>query len=190
MCVCRIILNSTCRREIDTPPSNRAWFYMERSNGEVLTAPSSRDYTKQECIPVGCVPPAQWPSGGGVLHPGGVPCDLSHHAFDVTCMLPAHQLRPTNSAAAYILLVMWPAMYAGIPTPPPPVDRILDTRFSKYYLAPNFVCGREWWTFACFLFWFIILPFYQNGHVTPADISIDEYNSINIVRHNTDQHSC
>ena len=49
---------------------------------------------------------------GGVLHPrgspswGGVPCDLSHHAFDVTCMLPAHQLRPTNSAAAYILLVM------------------------------------------------------------------------------------
>ena len=24
----------------------------------------------------------------------------------------------------------------------PPVDRILDTRFWKYYLAPNFVCGR------------------------------------------------
>ena len=23
-----------------------------------------------------------------------------------------------------------------------PVDRILDTRFWKYYLAPNFVCGR------------------------------------------------
>ena len=37
--------------------------------------------------------------------PGGVPCDLSHHAFDVTCMLLPHQLRPTNSAAAYILLV-------------------------------------------------------------------------------------
>ena len=35
----------------------------------------------------------------------GVPCDLCHHAFDVTCMLPPHQLRPTNSAAAYILLV-------------------------------------------------------------------------------------
>ena len=86
------------------------------------------------------------PSGGfsirgGSPLGGGVPCDLSHHAFDVTCMLPAHQLRPTNSAAAYILLVMWPAMYAGIPTPPP-VERILDTRFSKYYLAPNFVCGR------------------------------------------------
>ena len=25
---------------------------------------------------------------------------------------------------------------------PPPVDRILDTRFWKYYLPPNFVCGR------------------------------------------------
>ena len=24
----------------------------------------------------------------------------------------------------------------------PPVDRILDTRFWKYYLAPDFVCGR------------------------------------------------
>ena len=44
--------------------------------------------------------------GGGVCSWGvGVPCDLSHHAFDVTCMLPPHQLRPTNSAAAYILLV-------------------------------------------------------------------------------------
>ena len=44
--------------------------------------------------------------GGGFSIQGGVPYDLSHHAFDVTCMLPAHQLRPTNSAAAYILLVM------------------------------------------------------------------------------------
>ena len=26
--------------------------------------------------------------------------------------------------------------------PPSPVDRILDTCFWKYYLAPNFVCGR------------------------------------------------
>ena len=34
----------------------------------------------------------------------------------------------------------------GIPActeadPPPPVDRILDTCYWKYYLAPNFVCG-------------------------------------------------
>ena len=39
---------------------------------------------------------------GGVCS-GGVPCDLSHHAFDVTCMLPPHQLRHTNCAPAYIL---------------------------------------------------------------------------------------
>ena len=37
----------------------------------------------------------------------------------------------------------------GTPPPPgtrhpsPPVDRILDTRFSKYYLAPNFVSGGK-----------------------------------------------
>ena len=42
---------------------------------------------------------------GGVLHPrvgggvsiwGGMSCDLSHHAFDVTCMLPPHQLSGSN----------------------------------------------------------------------------------------------
>ena len=58
---------------------------------------------------------------GGVLHPGGVspsrgvPCDLSHHAFDVTCMLSPHQLRPTNSAAAYIVVVQ--GMMGYPPTP-------------------------------------------------------------------------
>ena len=31
-----------------------------------------------------------WTGGvcpGGVSAQGGVPCDLSHHAFDITCML-------------------------------------------------------------------------------------------------------
>ena len=42
-------------------------------------------------------------SWGGVCSWGSVPCDLSHHAFDVTCMLPPHQLRHTNCAPAYIL---------------------------------------------------------------------------------------
>ena len=37
---------------------------------------------------------------GGCLPMGGVPCDLSHHA----CYL-LHQLRPTDSADAFILLV-------------------------------------------------------------------------------------
>ena len=58
----------------------------------------------------------------GGLHLGGIPCDLSHHAFDVTCMLSPHQLRPTNSAAAYIVVVQGMMGY-----PPPPVNRITDT---------------------------------------------------------------
>ena len=62
--------------------------------------------------------------GGGFLHRGGgIPCDLSHNAFDVTCMLPPHQLRHINCAAAYIV---WPRCMLGY-IPPPPVDRITDT---------------------------------------------------------------
>ena len=38
-----------------------------------------------------------------VVAGGCIPCDLSHHAFDVTCMLPPHQLRLITSAAAYIV---------------------------------------------------------------------------------------
>ena len=57
------------------------------------------------CLPSGgCLSrgvPAQGVSAWGVY----IPCDLSHHAFDLTCMLPSHQLRPTNNAVAYILLV-------------------------------------------------------------------------------------
>ena len=66
----------------------------------------------------------------GGMHgcPGGVPCDLSHHAFDVKCMLPPHQLRPTNSAAAYIVLVGHVTCKASWDThPPPPVNRISHT---------------------------------------------------------------
>ena len=87
-----------------------------------------KNFAKQECIPVACVPPAQRQLGGlcpgglpGGVCPGGVPCDLSHHAFDVTCMLPPHQLRATNSAAAYIVVVQGMMGYT------PPVNRITDT---------------------------------------------------------------
>ena len=68
------------------------------------------------CPEGGVCPGGSLPGGAvGGLYPGGVcpgglprrgvPCDLSHHAFDVTCMLPPPQLRPTNSAAAYIVVV-------------------------------------------------------------------------------------
>ena len=71
---------------------------------------------KQDCIPVGCVPPARWPylpacsaPGGGLLWGG--------------CLLRG-------------CLVL-----GGIPAcseaDPPSVNRILDTRLWKYYLAPK-----------------------------------------------------
>ena len=56
--------------------------------------------------------------GGGCL-PRGVSCDLSHHAFDVTCMLPPHQLRLNTSAAASIVLTHCMLGY-------PPVNRMAD----------------------------------------------------------------
>ena len=49
--------------------------------------------------------------GGCVSAKGGVPCDLSHHAFDVTCMLSQHQVSVNTNAAAYI------QVHAGIHHP-------------------------------------------------------------------------
>ena len=42
--------------------------------------------------------------GRGPCMPGGVPCDLSHNAFDVTCMLSHYQLRVNTNAATCMLL--------------------------------------------------------------------------------------
>ena len=57
---------------------------------------------------------------------GSVPCDPSHHAFDVTCMLPPHQLRHINSAPAYILLPGHVTCKACWDTHPSPVNRMTD----------------------------------------------------------------
>ena len=72
----------------------------------------------------GALHPGGFSIQGGVLHQGGVPCDLSHHAFDVTCMLPPHQLRHTNCAPAYIL-PGHVTCNASWDTPPPWTDRHL-----------------------------------------------------------------
>ena len=83
-------------------------------------------------IPGGVLHPRGVLHPGGVLHPrggspsGGVPCDLSHHAFDVTCMLPPHQLRHTNCAPAYILPGHVTCNASWDTHPPPPwTDRHL-----------------------------------------------------------------
>ena len=60
--------------------------------------------------------------GGSSIPEGGYHVTYPHHAFDVTCMLPPHQLRPTNSAAAYIVLL-------GHVTPP--VNRSTHTCKNK-----------------------------------------------------------
>ena len=85
----------------------------------------------------------------GVLHPwggspsqggspsGGVPCDLYHHAFDVTCMLPPHQLRHTNCAPAYIL-PGHVTCNASLGYPPPHGQ----TDTCKNITFANYVCGR------------------------------------------------
>ena len=72
-----------------------------------------------------------------------VTCDLSHNAFDVTCILPPHQLRHINCAAAYIV---WPRCMLGYI---PPVDRITDTckniTFPQLHLrAVINVCAHNW----------------------------------------------
>ena len=92
------------------------------------------------CLPGGCL--SRGVSVGGCL-PGGVPCDLSHHAFDVTCILSLLQLRLKSNAAAYIVVVMWPGK-ACWDTHPLPLDRILDTRLWKHYLpATTVACGNK-----------------------------------------------
>ena len=66
----------------------------------------------------GCLPGGACRGGclaEGVPARGGIPCDLSHDAFDVTCLLPPHQLRHINCAAAYIVL---PRCMLGYPPPP------------------------------------------------------------------------
>ena len=80
----------------------------------------------------------------GALHPrglsilGGVPCDISHHAFDVTCMLPPHQLRHINSAPAYILLPGHVTCKACWDTHPP----CGQTHTCKNITFANYVCRR------------------------------------------------
>ena len=51
---------------------------------------------------------------GGWVPVQGVSCDLSHHAFDVTYMLPPHQQSVSTSAAAYIV---WPRCMLGYNPP-------------------------------------------------------------------------
>ena len=75
--------------------------------------------------------------GWGVC-PGGVPCNLSHDAFDVSCMLPPHQLRLNTSAAAYIVLAHCMMGYTS-----PPVDRMTHTCKNITFPQTLFAGGND-----------------------------------------------
>ena len=96
--------------------------------------------SEQECIPVGCVPPAPLVDriSQHALLQGG--------AWSGGCLVPRGCLLQGGAWFRGDLVLGWvPALEGGgIPActeaNPPPEDRILDTRFWKYYLAPNFIC--------------------------------------------------
>ena len=77
-----------------------------------------------------------WLPEGGVhgCQGGSVSCDLSHHAFDVACILSPHQLRASSYAPAYILV--------GHVTCTPPSPLCGQTDACKNISFANFVCGR------------------------------------------------
>ena len=52
--------------------------------------------------------------------------DLSHHAFDISCMLSLYQLRLVTSAAAYIVFGHVTCDACWDTHTPPPVDRMTN----------------------------------------------------------------
>ena len=89
-------------------------------------------YSQQECIPVGCVPPASWPhlivSGRG----GGA-CLGGMHARGACVPGDVH------TWGACILGACVPGGRGCVPHPS--VDRILDKRLWKHYLPATTVAG-------------------------------------------------
>ena len=55
-------------------------------------------YAVQVCV---CMCAVSGVQSRGVL----LPCDLSHHTIDVTCLLSLHQLRMNTSEATFIVLL-------------------------------------------------------------------------------------
>ena len=116
----------------------------------------------QECIPVGCVPPAHWPTishsvgGGDVWHACPLPCmpPAMHspllHMPPLPCTPHWHaQPMPCMSPATHTPLPCMPPYHTHTPlprTPPPPCMPPLWTEWltdmCKNITFANFVCGR------------------------------------------------
>ena len=86
-----------------------------------------------------------WLQGGCSCRGGLGSCDLSHHAFDVTCMLPPHQLSVSTCAAPYIV---WPRCMLGYThAPPPPVNRMTNRCKNITLPQTSFAGGKNTWKF-------------------------------------------
>ena len=91
--------------------------------------------TIQDCIPVGCVPPACWPylpactahGGGGV-------------AWSWGCLVPGRGVPDLRSRGGGVCSRGYPSMHWGR-TPPPLWTEWLTDRCKNITFA-NFVCGR------------------------------------------------
>ena len=116
-------------------------------------------HLQQECIPVGCVPPAQWPYLGISSYPTHAPWATMPAPWEQPCMPPmsnhAHPPRATTHAPQEqpcMLPLEQPCMptleqpcmpprsnHACPPEQPrtPPCGQNVDTCFWKYYLAPT-----------------------------------------------------
>ena len=89
---------------------------------------------KQECIPVGCVPPTAVAVGGGLHHAHPPPWTMH---LPWTMHTPGPCLPPDHAPPGPCT----PPDHAP-PSPGPCIPLWTDTRLLTYYLAPNFVCGR------------------------------------------------
>ena len=97
----------------------------------------------QECIPVGCVPPAHWPHlvvrgvvcmlEGGMHARGGVCMPGEAHSCPEAVCMPRGWGVHTRWRACWGVGAVWDTH--------PPMDRILDTRLWKHYLPTTAVAG-------------------------------------------------
>ena len=89
---------------------------------------------KQECIPVGCVPAAHWPYAGVCFFPGGGGVCSGGGVGWVSA--PGGGVCYLGGSGPGVGGGGWGCIPACTEADtPPPVDRILDTRFWKYYLG-------------------------------------------------------
>ena len=108
--------------------------------------------SKQECIAVGCIPPAVVAVGGGLRQcmlwytPLGVALEKTPPWSDPSTSPLGVDLETCkacwDTTTPLVQGILGYHLQCVLGYHPTPVNRILDTRYWKYYNAPNFVCAR------------------------------------------------